>query len=771
MTKHLKALLIAIIVLGVVLLAALALATRNTASFAYNYSTLLYLNVAVIFLMSGLLLVLAYWLFKRLRSNVFGTRLLTRFALSFVLLAVVPSVLLFLISNLFISRTINSWFSLKLDGALTAGIDFGRDRLLLNRDITQEQLARLVTQHNFSTAPNKTEAQAILKQNNWQTIIGLDSQGKITWRIDAPEISAANITEHLPEFAPDLLQPINQNWVQIEDEADSVERTDVTVAPRQYIHAIQTIAPITSPTPTHWVYAQKIMPADFSTRVNDIQNGLRDYQATETSRESLRNLYRVTLAIVLLVTLLAALAAAFLIANRMIQPILWLAQATRQVAAGHYALVPQRVQGSDEMLQLVDSFGEMAQKLSVTQSSLTHNQQELESAKAYSEAVLDNLSSGVLVFNQNLKLLSYNHTAKRMFQTEFKQYTLQHLHQIEPLAPLIEIIESQIKHAHESTDYSWRIQHPFANPAAPLHDEITLSMQGSRFLAENNTYSWVLVCDDVTPIISAQRTLAWGEVARRLAHEIKNPLTPIQLSAERLSMKLASKLDQEGQIQLERSTRTIINQVSALQNMVDEFRDYARTPEVVFTEVNLNALIDEILVLYESGQNQKYRIHTKLAALPPIWADAQQLRQVLHNLIKNSIEAHPQDTYNTHNTDNTQTLPLVNICTEPQLLQSDSLIPAHAVRLSISDNGSGFPEHVLARMFEPYNSNKSNGTGLGLPIVKKIMDAHHAQISVKNLIEKSPPHTIIGAQIDILFINVANKESDKDTNKTTTSLL
>ena len=335
MTKHLKALLITIIVLGIILLIALSLATRSTASFAYNYSTLFYLNITLIIVMSSLLLVLAYWLFQRLRNNVFGTRLLTRFALSFVLLAVIPSVLLFLISNLFISRTINSWFNLKLDSALTAGIDFGRDRLLLNRDITQDQLTRLVTQRSFSTPPNANEVQTILKQNNWRTLIGIDAQGKIVWRIDEPALRTANVTEHLPVFTPNLLQSIKHNWVQIEDEADNADRIDSGTPPRQFIHAIQAVDNPHGALAARWIYTQQIMPADFSARVNDIQNGLRDYQATETSRESLRNLYRVTLVIVLLVTLLAALAAAFLIANRMIQPSLWLAQATRQVAAGH----------------------------------------------------------------------------------------------------------------------------------------------------------------------------------------------------------------------------------------------------------------------------------------------------------------------------------------------------------------------------------------------------------------------------------------------------
>ena len=755
MAKHFKALLVLIIVLGVALLIALALATRSTDSFAYNYTTLLYLNVAVIFTMSALLLVLGYWLFQRWRNNVFGTRLLTRFAFSFVLLAVVPSVLLFFISTLFVSRTIDSWFGLKLDSALNAGIDFGRDRLLRARDMTQEQLAQLVTQNpNALANPNNAEAQTWLQNNGWRTILGINAQGVITWRIDQTGSDEANITQHVPVFNQDTLGKVGTQWVQIEDDADSLVDPNDSTVPRQYIHAIQALgASAKAPQATHWVYAQKIMPSDFSSRVRDIQKGLRDYQATEVSRISLRKLYRITLGIILLVTLLAALAAAFLIANRMIQPILWLAQATRQVASGHYALVPQRVQGSDEMLQLVDSFGDMAQKLSVTQATLAHNQHELESAKAYSEAVLDNLSSGVLVFNQNLQLQSFNQTAQRMFHTDLTQYVQQNLREIEPLSALQSAIESQIHAQSVATaqNDSWRIQQSLANPASPHHDDMTLSIQGSRFLAQDESYSWVLVCDDVTPIISAQRTLAWGEVARRLAHEIKNPLTPIQLSAERLNVKLAKKLDIDGQAFLEKSTRTIVNQVAALQNMVDEFRDYARTPEVQFAHVDLNHLIEEILTLYESGQNQRYRIETQLEdQLPGIWADAQQLRQILHNLIKNAIEAYPS---------NADGLPIIQIQTEATTLQADSLVPTQAVKLTIRDNGSGFAESVLARMFEPYNSNKTHGTGLGLPIVKKILDAHHAQIRVKNIVSKDHDDQILGAQIGILFLNLTHEDT------------
>lgn len=764
MAKHFKALLILIIVLGVALLVALALATRSTDSFAYNYTTLLYLNVAVIFTMSALLLTLGYWLFQRWRKNVFGTRLLTRFAFSFVMLAVVPSVLLFFISTLFVSRTIDSWFGLKLDSALNAGIDFGRDRLMRTRDVTQEQLARLVTQNPtvWTHSPSNEQAQTWLQHNDWRTILGINAQGHINWRIDQTGSDEANISQHLPAFSPQTLRDLAPQTVQIEDEADTLaDPNDATVVPHQYIHALQSLGTTAqSPQATQWIYVQKTMPSEFSSRVRDIQNGLRDYQATETSRISLRNLYRITLGIILLVTLLAALAAAFLIANRMIQPILWLAQATRQVASGHYALVPQRVNGSDEMLQLVDSFGDMAQKLSVTQTTLARNQHELESAKAYSEAVLDNLSSGVLVFNQNLQLQSFNQTAQRMFHTDLTQYLQVHLRDIAPLAALQPSIEARMHVSPSTINESWRIQQSLPNPASPHHDDMTLSIQGSHFLAQDDTHSWVLVCDDVTPIISAQRTLAWGEVARRLAHEIKNPLTPIQLSAERLNVKLGKKLDPEGQAFLEKGTRTIVNQVSALQNMVDEFRDYARTPEIQFANVDLNTLIEEILTLYDSGQNQRYRIQAQLEPqLPHIWADAQQLRQILHNLIKNAIEAYPSNPEG--HTQQNDGMPVIHIHTESTTLQADSLMPSQAVRLTIRDNGTGFTDSVLARMFEPYNSNKPHGTGLGLPIVKKILDAHHARIRVKNIIEKHEKHSdgrILGAQIGILFLNLAHED-------------
>jgi nitrogen fixation/metabolism regulation signal transduction histidine kinase len=304
----------------------------------------------------------------------------------------------------------------------------------------------------------------------------------------------------------------------------------------------------------------------------------------------------------------------------------------------------------------------------------------------------------------------------------------------------------------QNTNAPWRVQQNIVVERGHQEDEITLSIQGSRFTRASSD-GYVLVIDDISPIISAQRTLAWGEVARRLAHEIKNPLTPIQLSAERLQHKLADKLDAPDQQLLERSTRTIVNQVGALQNLVNEFRDYARTPEVNFAPVSLNELIADVLVLYESGQagnSPQYLIRTNLAEdLPNILADAQQLRQVFHNLIKNAIEAK-----------NDQGLPIIDIQTRLVSLQSSGLLSDSGVSFSIRDNGVGFTGKALARMFEPYNTTKTTGTGLGLPVVKKIIDAHHAKIIVKNCVKNESSDEILGAQIDILFLNVAQNETD-----------
>ena len=244
------------------------------------------------------------------------------------------------------------------------------------------------------------------------------------------------------------------------------------------------------------------------------------------------------------------------------------------------------------------------------------------------------------------------------------------------------------------------------------------------------TQEFLLVFDDVSEMVSAQRAQAWGEVARRLAHEIKNPLTPIQLSAERLEMKLTGKLGATEQALLTKSVKTIVDQVDAMKRLVNEFRDYARLPAAELKPVDLNALIHEVLQLYAS-ENETVAIHTELdAKAPPIQGDAQQLRQVIHNLLQNAQDAH-------------EGKPEGRVTLKTEFSET-----SHRVRLSVRDRGTGFPEHILKRAFEPYVTTKVKGTGLGLAVVKKIADEHSARVDISNRMEGG---VVQGAQVSLSF--------------------
>ena len=243
---------------------------------------------------------------------------------------------------------------------------------------------------------------------------------------------------------------------------------------------------------------------------------------------------------------------------------------------------------------------------------------------------------------------------------------------------------------------------------------------------------WLLVFDDISEIVSAQRAQAWGEVARRLAHEIKNPLTPIQLSAERLAMKLEGKLQQPEMLILDKSVKTIVDQVDAMKRLVNEFRDYARLPQAQLQPIDLNQLVSDVLYLYEAENDTlQSRIQIDLAPdLPKILGDDQQIRQVIHNLLQNAKDATPIE-LDAH-----------------VVLRTDWRDASHRVRLSVIDGGTGFPDAVLKRAFEPYVTTKSKGTGLGLAVVKKIADDHGARIDLKNRLEDGQ---VVGAQVSLSF--------------------
>ncbi|MFP5405913.1 MAG: sensor histidine kinase, partial [Gammaproteobacteria bacterium] len=443
----------------------------------------------------------------------------------------------------------------------------------------------------------------------------------------------------------------------------------------------------------------------------------------------------------------------FLLSGWLTGPLSMLAAGTRAVAEGDFRPVKD-YSGRDELGMLTQSFNTMTRQLEEARSQVERNQRELERANARLESVLSNLTAGVLVLDADFRLVLANAGAEKILGLPMGEHLGSTIAGVPRLGDLAGNIQEAFAEQAASGDASWQRQFvlprphepqaeshgaqvpaAFGGPAAGL-DEQTILARGS--ILPERRVGYVIVFDDITGVISAQRAVAWAEVARRLAHEIKNPLTPIQLAAERLQHKLADRLSPPDSELLAKNSQTIVNQVAALKHMVDEFRDYARLPAARLEPIDLNALIEDVLRLYPSAEGRP-AVHAQLApSIPRVMGDTTQLRQVIHNLVKNAQEATEKVEH-----------PRIELATEV-VERADGGV---AVRVAVSDNGGGFPPAALARVFEPYVTSKVRGTGLGLAIVRKIVDEHGARIEVGNLHDARGEPT--GARITVLFIKLA----------------
>jgi PAS domain S-box-containing protein len=420
----------------------------------------------------------------------------------------------------------------------------------------------------------------------------------------------------------------------------------------------------------------------------------------------------------MLLTLFSSIALAFLLSERLSAPLSALAEATRAIAKGDYSRL-NPVRSRDEFGVLTQSFNTMTRQIADATDAMERNQQQLERAKTYLESILSNLTSGVLTFDERYYLKTVNAAAYEILGVPVGSFHGVKLPEwsahVASVSPLTELVLRQFAGV---SDRQWEQQMEYRRTEGGAR---TLLVRGTRLGSRGET-GYVVVFDDITHLAQAQRDAAWGEVARRLAHEIKNPLTPIQLSAERLQHKLMLKLPEGDADMLKRATGTIVSQVTALKGMVDDFSQYARARRMSAEAVSLNDLVREVLVLYES---MGVPIEPRLAEnLPTVPADAALLRQVLHNLIQNAIDA-------------------LAGAERPQIVVTSEL-SGEGIQLSVRDNGSGIAEGVIGRIFEPYVTTKPKGTGLGLAIVKKIVDEHHGRIHVENV----KPH---GAHVSILL--------------------
>jgi nitrogen fixation/metabolism regulation signal transduction histidine kinase len=440
-----------------------------------------------------------------------------------------------------------------------------------------------------------------------------------------------------------------------------------------------------------------------------VQEVYQDYQELSYSRESLKEVFALTLTLVLMLAMLSAVAIAFVLSRRISAPLSILAEGTRAIARGDYStMLPAH--GKDELGILVQSFNSMTRQLGEATHAAERNRARVEAARGYLETILAHLSSGVLALNERAELRTFNLAATNILGVELENYAHLPFAQLGKEKPALEnFVSNVLTHFHNGGEGEWQQQMEIAG----VQGKQIVLVRGTR-LPDSAESGFVVVFDDITTMVQAQRDAAWGEVARRLAHEIKNPLTPIQLSAERLEHKLAAKLDSADAEMLRRATNTIVSQVGAMKTMVNEFSEYARAPALNLTELDLNSLIQDVLVLYEPvGIQMGIEIKTQLdSKLPKVLGDGTMLRQVLHNLLQNAQDA------------------LENRPGSRIMVSSTST--AAEVKLCVQDNGEGFPLDIMARAFEPYMTTKRHGTGLGLAIVKKIIEEHKGSIKIEN---------------------------------------
>lgn len=738
--------LIGSVVLAVILLLLLAVASANTQLFESQYPMLLWLTVGLAVGLFLLVLELLRRLVLRYRRGLFGTRLMVRMAVSFTLMTVIPVALIYLVSVQFIGRSIESWFAVPVERALDSGLNLGRTALdSLLADLLQKsrgvagELAD-TPEYDWPTALDRLReqvgAQEAMIASGTGRIVSTSGSRYGMLVPDLPSASAlrqARLTRQYTAIEP------------VEGEANALKlRVIVTIrATAQRLDD------------NRYLQLTQAVPSAMTENAEAVERGRRDFQQLSLLREGLKRIFSITLTLIFLLTVFSAVAASFLLSGWLTGPLSMLAAGTRAVAEGDYRPVKD-YSGRDELGLLTQSFNVMTRQLEDARMQVERNQRELERVNARLESVLANLTAGVLVLDSDFRLTLANAGAERILGLSLIEHLDKPIAEVPRLDAVAEQIRAAFNEQAAAGAASWQRQFVLPGRAqagepgtaaeadaarapagAPGSDaEQTILARGS--ILPERRVGYVIVFDDVTGMISAQRAVAWAEVARRLAHEIKNPLTPIQLAAERMQRKLADKLPAPDAELLAKNSQTIVNQVSALKVMVDEFRDYARLPAAQLGPLDLNALAEDVLRLYAAAGG-RFAIRTLLdPQLPQVMGDRTQLRQLIHNLVKNAVEATEKVEH-----------PDVEVVTEALALPDGS----GAVRLLVRDNGGGFAQSVLARAFEPYVSNKPRGTGLGLAIVKKIVDEHGARIDVGNWAGASGKPA--GAQISVLFTKLA----------------
>ena len=682
--------LIFLVALAAALVYSLTLATNSGSPLSEYFWWLIAAGGLIVTILLAMLLRYGWLLLRHNRHNMLGSRLTRRLALMFTLIAVLPGLFLFGVSAQFISYSINSWFGNDTAQALESSLTLSKSALDNTLDNTIEQAAALQVEIISRTSMGGTAAEA------------LRLSGETARFSQVGLYNPADGTTELISNPAVLPPPPAEKEVAEELQRHGSSRSVTNINGKLYAQGWLAL-----PAPQEKgkaLFFRRPIPDNVARDAELIENARSKYAELTYAKQGLQTFFLITLLAAALLSIMLALVIALYFARRFIEPILSLAEGAKAVAQGDFSQ-PRSVYRNDELGQLTRLFNHMTEQLAIAREAEELNRIRQEAARHYLETVLESLTAGVITLDETGRLKTLNRSAENILGLPLSELSGSNWHDWPQSVPqyllLTELFQTILATEHTGKP---------VQTAYTGGDEARILLAKATPLPADNGGGTVLVFDDITLLVRAQKEAAWGEVAKRLAHEIRNPLTPIQLSAERLAWKLQDKLgEQDAQI-LTRSTDTIIKQVAAMKEMVEAFRNYARAPSLKLEKQDLNKIIEEVLLLYEAGACTFDAVFSNIPAV--MYADTTAMRQVLHNIFKNAAEAaeeaaQPQVHIHTANTDG-------------------------QITLTVANNGKSFGKDMLANAFEPYVTDKPTGTGLGLPVVKKIVEEHGGRIALSN---------------------------------------
>ena len=702
-----------------------------------HFVWLFWVNVVVAVLLSLVIGFVTLRLVARVRLRKFGSRLLLKLAGIFAIVGVLPGLVIYTVSYQFVSRSIEVLFDAKVAGALDAGLALGRGTLeSMQADLLSKTrvAAERLADSEGAMAPLVLERVREQLGAGSVSLLGTGGQmlltvGGSTRALSPDRPSATLLRQSRSTGAAVQVEGLDEETLASRDGGASVRA--MVRLPRRNLGL--------SAADDRFLLVVQAVPRSLAHNALAVQAAFSDYQQRALARDSLRRMYLGTLTLALILAVFAAVLLAILLGNQLVRPLLLLADGVRQVAGGDLTDKPVFA-SADELGGLTRSFADMTRQLREARAAVDRGVMQLEGARTRLQTILDTLTAGVIVFDRHGNIDTVNPGCTRILRLPLSAWRGRHLDEIPELETLAHSVQQRFELLATSPEAGERDhwQDAFEFRRGDGH-QLTLLVRGAVLPGEAK----LLVFDDISEVVSAQRSLAWAEVARRLAHEIKNPLTPIQLSAQRLQHKLEAKLEGADRSLLLRGVATIVSQVQAMQTLVNEFRDYARLPSAQLKPLDLNALVSEVLALYGERQDHGQLVSRLDPRLPAIQGDATQLRQVIHNLVQNAFDAIGE-----------RSDARVQVGTSVAVDESGQL---RAVRLSVIDNGPGFADKVLKRALEPYVTTKAKGTGLGLAVVKRIADDHGARVSVVNLhASDDPDAAVTGARVSLSFSNFAS---------------